>query len=231
MEGTKVWQIRLAGNMVEMTSRTVTHCILIRASETLLLLSISLLAIVSHAADNDIHPASQPVAELHDTLLYLMQNANNASIEVRYEKMAAFIATSFDIPLIAQVILNRDWNNLDQTQQTEFISLYENLVAMTYITNFNSYAGEEFRLLETSEMSRGRLLVKTELKLPDEPAVRLDYLMHRKDAQWKIISVIANGINDIAIKRGEYADIIRRHGFEGLIIEIRTKLKELQKQA
>ena len=51
------------------------------------------------------------------------------------------------------------------------------------------------------------MLVKTLLTTTNGETVSLDYLMSKHDDNWMIISVIANGANDISIKRGEYSDV------------------------
>ena len=80
----------------------------------------------------------------------------------------------------------------------------------------------------SEELNKGRLLVKTELQRPDEDPVRMDYLLQKNDDGWRIISVIADGVNDLSLKRAEYATIIREKGFDGLIGDIREKIRETE---
>ena len=41
--------------------------------------------------------------------------------------------------------------------------------------------------------------------------------------KWRIISVIANGINDLSLKRAEYAAIIKKDGIEVLMEKAGTE--------
>jgi ABC-type transporter MlaC component len=88
------------------------------------------------------------------------------------------------------------------------------------------FDGESFLYLTTQELNRGRKLVKTELHTSSDEIVTLEYLMAKDKNNWKIISVIANGANDISIKRGEYADVIKAKGYDALLVEINKKINK-----
>ncbi len=60
--------------------------------------------------------------------------------------------------------------------------------------------------------------------------MKLDYLMHQKDGQWLIISVIANGINDLSLKRAEYATVIKDKEFQGLVEDVASKITDMEKE-
>ncbi|HKK15891.1 MAG TPA: ABC transporter substrate-binding protein [Gammaproteobacteria bacterium] len=171
--------------------------------------------------------ASNVVESFHSTLLDIMQNADKLGFEGRYDKMAPVIHDKFDTPLISQVILSRYWRELNKTQQDDFIRLFNKLSASTYASRFDSYSGESFTTMGVEELKKGRMLVKTVFKKSDGETVKFDYLLHQKDGNWYIISVIADGVNDLSLKRAEYAAIINDRGFDSLIGEIEKKINEL----
>jgi phospholipid transport system substrate-binding protein len=76
-------------------------------------------------------------------------------------------------------------------------------------------------------MRKERYLVKTELTTNEDKPVSLDYIVQKNGASWKIISVIANGVNDLSLKRAEYNSVIKDKGYDTLVSEIRTKIDEL----
>lgn len=175
-------------------------------------------------------PATTVINQLHDALIYVMQNSEAMGYKGRYDNLEPVISSNFDTPLIAKVILSRYWENLDETQKSDFVELYNRLIIATYASRFKGYDGEEFRYLTTEELNRGRLLVRTELIRPNDTPVKLDYLMNRKDDEWMIISVIANGANDLSIRRGEYADVIKLRSYDALLDEIRSKIDDMENQ-
>lgn len=178
-------------------------------------------------AQADTETARNLVESFHATLVDIMQNADSLGFEGRYERMAPVIRDKFDTALIAQVVLSRYWGELDNTQQENFIRLFNRLSASTYASRFDGYSGETFTTTGIEELKKGRLLVKTGFTKSNGETVKFDYLLHQKDGNWYIISVIANGINDLSLKRAEYAAIINDKGFESLITEIENKINEL----
>ena len=202
---------------VILTSITRLSCCLI-----LMVSSFSIFA--EETLDNS--PEVQLVIDFHDKLLHVMQNADSLGYQGRYEVLSGVINSSFNIPYISRVILGRHWSELDESQRAEFISLYEELITVTYASRFDGFDNDDFIFKNAEDLNRGRKLVRTVLQSGDGENTTLDYLMVQNDGQWMILSVIANGANDISIKRGEYADIIKLHGYQILLDEIRKKILE-----
>jgi phospholipid transport system substrate-binding protein len=169
------------------------------------------------------------IDRLHGMLLTVMQQAGERGYAGRYEALAPIITAGFDTPLIVKVILSHHWGELNPQQQADFVELFRKLSIATYASRFNGYDREQFAEVSRETLNRGRLLIKTELRHPDKKPVRLDYLMHQAgDGQWRIISVIANGVNDLSLKRAEYAVVIKERGFDALVADIDRKIKEME---
>jgi len=169
-----------------------------------------------------------PVNQLHETLIKLMQNADSASFQERYALMETVITENFNTPLISKVILSRHWKSLDEKSQNDFIDLFNRLTISTYVNRFDSFSGESFKNLSIESMKKNRSMVKTELVQPDDDPVSFNYIVQNDNGQWKIISVIANGINDLSLKRAEYSSVIKNHGFNDLVMRLEEKISNLQ---
>lgn len=167
------------------------------------------------------------VEKFHGTLINIMQNADSLQFQGRYDTLAPVLESTFDTPLIAQVILSRYWSDLNEVEQEQFVDLFNRLSISTYASRFDSYSGEAFKTIGVEELKRGRLLVKTEMARENDKPVKFDYLVHQKAGNWYIISVIADGINDISLKRAEYVAIIGNKGFDNLVNEIESKIREM----
>ena len=153
-----------------------------------------------------------------------MKNAPDLGYQGRYDQLKPVIETVFDTPLIVRVVLSRYWKELSEQQQTDFINLFNRLSISTYASRFDSYTDEVFETKSVQQLKKGRLLVQTELARSNDKPVSLDYLLHKKDDRWYIISVIADGVNDLALKRAEYATIIKDGGFNKLVNDIEEKI-------
>jgi phospholipid transport system substrate-binding protein len=187
-----------------------------------------LLTAASAQTDGTESGAVVVVEKLHTTLLEIMKNAGKLGFKGRYDIIAPVVEASFDTPLIAQVVLSRYWKELTPAQQGQFVVLFNRLSASTYASRFDSFSGETFKTLGVEAMKKERLLVKTELAKKNDTPVKLEYLVQQNAGKWYIISVIADGVNDLALKRAEYATIINDKGFDHLVGEIEKKIHELE---
>jgi len=194
-----------------------------------LLVSITLLTFAQVAntkePTEESHDAAVAVIEqLHTNLLEVMQAADTMSFAERYSKLEPTITESFDTPIIVKVILSRYWKNLTNQKRENFIQLFNRQTIATYASRFDSYSDEIFAIKTVEQLKKGRLLVRSEIQSKGESPVNLDYLMHNNNGSWFIISVIADGVNDLSLKRAEYSAVIKKNGFENLVTNIEKKI-------
>jgi phospholipid transport system substrate-binding protein len=157
-----------------------------------------------------------------------MHEAGASNFEKRYEQLEPVVSAVFDTPAIAKVILSRYWDTLNEDQRREFENLLERFSIATYASRFDGYSGESFMESPPQQIQSGRMLVKASLKRPNEEDVSLDYVLQQgADGSWRIVSVMADGVNDLALRRAEYATIIREKGFDGLVQKLENKIADL----
>jgi len=180
-------------------------------------------------AENEQDAAIQiPVDKLHEALISIMKSADSSSFKNRYDVLERVITQQFNTPLISRVILSRYWKSLDEKAQTDFIALFNRLTTSTYVSRFDSFDNESFKNISIEPMKQNRFLVKTELIQNDDKPVSFNYIVQNDNEQWKIISVIANGINDLSLKRGEYSSVIKEKGYDALIASLKEKISDLE---
>ena len=166
------------------------------------------------------------VRRLQDALIAVMQGAATTSYAQRYEKLAPVIEETHDLPTIARLTLGRAWSTLSDEQQRDFARTFHDLSIATYAARFDKYAGERFTGLEPSELHGGGVLIKTRLRKSDGKKVHFDYMLHRGDAgRWKILNIVVDGVSDLALKRVEYADVLKSGGFSGLIAKLQEQVR------
>ncbi|MEQ8230922.1 MAG: ABC transporter substrate-binding protein [Gammaproteobacteria bacterium] len=174
-------------------------------------------------------PATAAVAvveRLHEALLESMRGGADLGHAGRVEVLAPVIHASFDFPTIARIVTGRAWKDASEAQRTAFIDVFGRLSVATYATNFSSFDGERF-VTGQSEDSRGARIVHTELVKADGEAIPLDYMLHPRDGDWRIVNVVAQGVSDLSLKRAEYTAVIQSDGLDSLITRLREKVGEL----
>ena len=196
----------------------------------------SILLVLSHSAfteettDDSYDAAIEIVEQLHTVLLKVMQAADSMKFSERYSTLEPVILESFDTPVIAKVILSRYWKDLTPQQREDFIHLFNQQTVATYASRFDSFNDDVFTTIKVEQLKKGRILVRTEIQSNGDDPVKLDYLMHKNNGQWFIISVIADGVNDLSLKRAEYSTVIKNNGYEYLVTNIAKKIAEMESQ-
>jgi phospholipid transport system substrate-binding protein len=191
-------------------------------------LVLSQSAFTEETTDDSYAAAIEVVEQLHTVLLRVMQAEDSMEFSERYATLEPVITESFDTPVIARVILSRYWKGLTPQQQEDFIHLFNQQTIATYASRFDSFSDDVFTTIKVEQLKKGRILVRTEIRSNDESPVKLDYLMHKKNEQWFIISVIADGVNDLSLKRVEYSTVIKANGYEYLVTNIEKKITEME---
>ena len=191
-------------------------------------LVLSQSAFTEKATNDSYASAIEVVEQLHTVLLSVMQAADSMAFSERYTTLEPVISESFDTPVIAKVILSRYWKDLTPQQQENFIQLFNQQTIATYASRFDSFNNDVFMTIKVEQLKKGRILVRTEIRSGSESPVKLDYLMHKNNDQWLIISVIADGVNDLSLKRAEYSTVIKENGFEYLVKNIEKKIAEME---
>jgi len=180
------------------------------------------------AAATAVAPDTAPavVEHLHATLLEAMQGGAGLGFAGRRELIAPVLAASFDFESISRIVCGRHWVSLDEAARAAFVKVFSDLSTATYAANFAAFDGQRFVTL-ASEAAGDDALVRTELTSPDGDRVSLVYRLQQRAGGWRIINVIAQGVSDLALKRAEYAAVIKNEGFAALVAHLERKIAEL----
>ena len=176
------------------------------------------------SAQADEKSASAVVEALHDSLLVMMKDAEALGFDGRSAHIAPVVAQSFDLRMIAAMATGTYWKKLSQEQQEQLTGALERLSVATYAGRFNGYSGESFQVLSEQPEAQGTVFVNSKLVKGDGEAIFLKYLLHPDDAGWRIIDVYFLGIySELGMRRSEYAAILQRDGFKGLLGALEQK--------
>jgi phospholipid transport system substrate-binding protein len=167
------------------------------------------------------------VRAFYSTLLDTMRNGRQLGAQGRYAKLAPAIAQSFDIPLMTRLAVGPDWNTLNAAQQAQVIQAFEHYVAAVYAERFDSYAGEQLKVIGEAASPAGTVITSQIVKSTGEP-VNINYLMRQNGGSWQIADVYLNGtISELATRRSEFSGILRSQGINGLITALNNKAAAL----
>ena len=169
------------------------------------------------------------IENLNETLLSVMKKADELGYTGRYQRLASMVTSSYDMPFISRIVVGRYWREFSDQQRTHFVEVFTDLTIATYAGRFNGYSGERFKLAPEEKLPKGRLRVTSLIVKANGEEVRLDYIMHQKDNQWRIINVIANGISDLSLRRADYTTFLKNKGYDALLSTLNQKISQYEK--
>ena len=186
------------------------------------LLFLCILSFVSTA-----RAAPEPAAvveNFHAALADAMQHGEALGCKGRVEKLQPVVVATFDIPFLASHILRRRWETLSAQQRADFTATLQELIVVTYASNFSHDSGATFATVESRELTGGRRQVRARLTPAHDDAVTLDYFLQQSGGTWRVINVIANGVSDLALRSSQYDKIFAQSGLDGLMTKLRDQI-------
>ncbi len=192
-------------------------------------LAVLIFAMTSALGQAATEPAEKPAAVIqhfHAALLSVMKQADRLGFRGRYKKLEPQIRRTYDLPRLARLSIGRGWRHLSADQRHQFIDVFSRLVIATYASRFDGYSGERFQYVSEQPLSHHRIVAHTRLVRPDNDAVQLDYILRQSRRGWRVINVIADGVSDLALKRADYAAVLKAQGYDPLIDKLRAKIAQ-----
>lgn len=176
--------------------------------------------------------ASAAVHGFHGALIDALRQSDGKGFEARRESFTPVITTAFDSGFMAKVAAGRVWEGLTPEQREELTATFRNLTIANYASRFKSFTGQRFEVVSERDAPRNRVLVRSRLVRKNGEPVQIDYLLaHGADGgSWGIIDVWLDGtVSELALRRSEFAPVLRDRGFGGLIALLETKIADISK--
>lgn len=203
-------------NMIHKIFRLLVSIILVMAAAGL----------QAESPEND--DAEQVIATLQDGLIQTMQQGQKAGYGGRLKLIAPVIQQTHDLAAIIRSVLGAHWAKLDADQQQAITQVFQANSIATYADRFDQYDGEQFKVIEQTQLPRGRVLVRSQLVRVDGNPVNFDYVMNRTSEGWRIINIVVDGVSDLALKRAEYSAVLQKNGIAALIDMLKQKTARIE---
>lgn len=152
----------------------------------------------------------------------LMTSArSDAELAVRLPGVATAFDDLFDVERIARISAGKAWRDLAPDARAEYVALLRDVVVSNYVSRFDTDRGQRFATLVAEEVKPQRFVVKTQIIRPNDQPVSLDYYFR----VGRVFNVVADGVSDLSVRRADYAAIIKKDGFAGLLAHLRRQLE------
>ena len=189
----------------------------------------ALLALVPVARSDDAPTdAQKAIARLDDPLIDVLRQSKELGYQGRFDKLAPILKGAFDLDYMARMGVGRAWLQLSDEQKASWYELFKTYMTANYASRFDHWSGQKFEVLGEEAGGGDTVLVRTKVIDPQQEPVDLSYRMRKSDDGWKVIDVYLKGtVSELALRRSEYAAVLKRDGFDALVASVRKKIDEM----
>lgn len=151
----------------------------------------------------------------------------NLSDDERIDRFRSLLNEAFDLRRIGRFVLGIHWRRASDAQREEFIDLFEKFVVRAYANRFRDLSDKEFRVQQARELSGKESLVFSEVVIPGQQPIKVNWKVRDFDGTFKIVDVVVEGVSMSITQRDEFAAVIRQSGgVDGLIDALRRKTSD-----
>jgi phospholipid transport system substrate-binding protein len=142
----------------------------------------------------------------------------------RKAEILTIVDEYFNFEEMAKRAVGPSWKAQPPDVQSEFVSLFKNLLFDTYISRVNTYTDIEGKVEFTAEQIQGDYaLVKTRFVGHKEKDVEVDYRLRLHDQRWKVYDIIIVGISLVNNYRSQFSAIMVNNSFAAVLEKLRQK--------
>lgn len=196
---------------MDMNKRQILFC--------LILVFVPLFGVV--AEDSASETVSSVVGQVRKVIVAEQKTLSPKELD---KKLYGIIAPVFDFKTMARSSLAKHWKSTTASEQQEYVNLFSELLAQTYLKRIRENAAES-GINVVGEKSRGKdkAIVQTKVTYDKDQTVTIDYRLRQKDGLWLVYDVIIENIGLVSNYRQEFDGIVKKEKVSGLIKKLREK--------
>jgi phospholipid transport system substrate-binding protein len=191
-----------------------------------------LLTLVHRVTANAGVPTDQ-VRGTVDRVLAILQDPKlkfKDKVSERRELLRRVIEARFDFAEMAKRSLGAEWRRLKPSQQQEFVELFTDLLRDAYVADIESYKGE--KVIYTRETQEDQFAaVHTMIRSPEGTEYSLEYRLQLIGKEWKAYDVVIENVSIVNNYRSQFARLINKSSYEGLIRALKEKTLSKQNRS
>lgn len=169
-------------------------------------------------------PKAEMQQTIDDIIKVVEANPSDAQRTERREKLRTLINPKFNFAEMSKRSLGANWNEINPDQQKEFTTVFSDLLARTYLSKIETVKSGMVSIdSETVEVPRA--IVKTTVTSKGD-TFPIDYKLIFQDGRWQVYDVVIENIGLVANYRNEFAGIMRKDKFSGLMAKLREKARQ-----
>jgi phospholipid transport system substrate-binding protein len=139
----------------------------------------------------------------------------------RRTKLRELINPKFSFAEMSRRSLGSNWTSLTPEQQGEFTEVFSDLLARTYLSKIETVK-RGMVTVDSESIELPKAIVKTMVTSKGD-RFPIDYKLMFEEGRWQVYDVVIENIGLVANYRNEFAGIMRKDKFTGLMSRLREK--------
>ena len=183
-----------------------------------------LVCLTAATAAQAITPTETVKARVDEALQGLSQTAGTTpeSAERRRVEIRRVADSLFDFTEMSRRALGRHWTDRTAAERAEFVRLFTDLIARSYIGKIDRYAGEA--VTYTGEHVDGdEASVRSQVVTAKGSQIPLEYRLHRVNDSWSAYDVLIENVSLVGTYRSQFDRVIKAESFADLLRRLREK--------
>jgi phospholipid transport system substrate-binding protein len=145
----------------------------------------------------------------------------------KFDALVVLLEEPIDLELVGRLILGRHWRTADDGQRRQYLELFREYALANLASKLHLYQGQSFEVTGAKVVSDKDALVTSRILSDGEPPLQVDWrLRQQNDGGLVTIDLIVEGVSLIVTLRSEFASVIERRGFDGLLAELRQRIAQ-----
>lgn len=187
------------------------------------------LGVQTAKAEPDVEAAREMIAQVGQEFLDVLGPAGQED-EQQLDKLIGLLKGAINLDTTGKLILARNWRTASDEQREAYLDLFKPYALDNLASKIRASSAEiplkNFEIIKGEAVGKDDVLVSTDLFWPGYPPYRLDWrLRSLDDGRLQAIDVVVEGVSMVVTQRAEFASVIERRGFEGLLDRMRDQVK------
>jgi phospholipid transport system substrate-binding protein len=150
--------------------------------------------------------------------------------EQQLQRLISLLDDAINLDTTGKLILAKHWRPASEEQRQAYLDLFRPYALDTLASKIRASSAkiplENFAIVKGEPVGKDDVLVSTDLFWPGYPPYRLDWrLRAHDDGKLQAIDVMVEGVSMVVTQRAEFASVIERSGFDGLLDQMRSQVE------
>jgi phospholipid transport system substrate-binding protein len=143
--------------------------------------------------------------------------------DVKVKQLEKAANETFDYAYLSRMTLGRNWLKLDDSQRSEFVDLYRQLLEKNYMGQLLKYTDEKVVFDRQSMLSDTKAEVDSNVVSSDK-TIPITYRLIQRDGDWKVYDLVIEGVSLVSNYRTQFNDILSRQTPSEMLAMLRKKV-------